>query len=349
VTDEALASTIRDRMRTALPATAHAADRALTAASRASVERFHSLLHDYPRRIGKMVRGRLVIHSTQAHGGSTDEPALTVAAALELFQAWVLIHDDIEDGSETRRGSPALHRLAGMPVALNVGDALHVYMWRLLHELLDAPGVDAKAVLDEFGSMISRTAEGQHLDLSFVHEGRFDIGEDAYLEMVTLKTAHYTVASPLKLGALLSGVEPDPALVGAGIDLGVAFQIRDDVLNLRRDTDHSSEYGKEFAGDLYEGKRTLIIAHLMATASKADADEVTRLLSGPRSQRSPTAVTRLLDLIERYGSLRHAQNVADARAASGLERIRSLAATLPGRAAAGRLLAVLEPVAQRLS
>src|SRR5690606_10955570 len=163
------------------------------------------------------------------------------------------------------------------------------------------------------------------------------IGEDAYLEMVTLKTAHYTVASPLILGALLSGVEPDPALADAGIDLGVAFQIRDDVLNLRRDSGHSSEVGKEFAGDLYEGKRTLIIAHLMATASTADADEVTRLLSGPRARSSSTAVTRLLELIEHYGSLRHAQYVADARAATGLETIRSLAATLPGRAAAGRL------------
>src|SRR5690606_10928899 len=92
VTDEALASKIRDRMRTALPAKTRTADRALTAASRAAVERFHGLLHDYPRRIGKMMRGRLVIHSTHAHGGSAEEPALTVAAALELFQAWVLIH-----------------------------------------------------------------------------------------------------------------------------------------------------------------------------------------------------------------------------------------------------------------
>ena len=379
MTDEALASAIRDRMRSALPGSAvpglTVPDPALPdpaipgsavtgpaevpqepldgshplapAPRSPEIARFHTLLHDYPGRTGKMLRGRIVIQSTLAHGGTTEPAAMTVAAALELFQAWVLVHDDIEDGSETRRGLPALHRLVGMPVALNVGDALHVYMWRLLHELLTLPSVDAKSVLDEFGAMITRTAEGQHLDLSFVQDGRFDIGEDAYLEMVTLKTAHYTVASPLRLGALLAGIEPDPALAAAGIELGVAFQIRDDVLNLRPDTSVDAQYGKEFAGDLYEGKRTLIIAHLLATASSDDADEVTLLLSGPRSARTPESVARLLRLIDRYGSLDHAQAVADACAAAGLTAITAVTDTLPRQDAVARLLALLAPLAAR--
>jgi len=347
VTDEALASAIRSRMRAALPDPA--AVRVDGSTAGAEVARFNTLLHDYPSRTGKMLRGRLVMHSTEAHGGGALQAALTAAAALELFQAWVLVHDDIEDGSQTRRGKPALHHLVGMPVALNVGDALHVYMWRLLHGLLDDPDVDAKALLDEFGTMISLTAEGQHLDLSFVAEGRFDIGEEAYLAMVTLKTAHYTVASPLRLGALLAGTRPDPALSTAGIDLGVAFQIRDDVLNLKPGSGPTTTYGKETAGDLYEGKRTLIIAHLLASASAADCAEVTSLLSGPRSQRTPESVARLLELIDRYGSLRHAQAVADAKAAAGLDTLRELAASLPGREAAGRLVSLLEVVADRLS
>lgn len=347
MTDEALASAIRTRMRAALPDPA--AGRLDGSAAAGEVARFNSLLHDYPSRIGKMLRGRLVMHSADAHGGGAQQATLTVATALELFQAWVLVHDDIEDGSEARRGKPALHRLVGMPIALNVGDALHVYMWRLLHELLDDPDVDAKALLDEFGAMISRTAEGQHLDLSFVEDGRFDIGEEAYLAMVTLKTAHYTVASPLRLGVLLAGARPDPALTSAGIDLGVAFQIRDDVLNLKPGSGPTTTYGKEAAGDLYEGKRTLIIAHLLASASAADGAEVTNLLSGPRSQRTPEAVARLLELIDKYGSLRHAQAVADARAAAGLDTLRELTATLPGRESARRLVSLLEVVADRLS
>src|SRR5690606_28434395 len=133
--------------------------------------------------------------------------------------------------------------------------------------------------------------------------------------MVTLKTAYYTVVSPLRLGALLAGTEPDPDLTRAGIDLGVAFQIRDDVLNLRRGSGATSAYGKEFAGDLYEGKRTLIIAYLLASATPAEAAEVRQLLAGPRTARDEAAVTRLLALIDTHGSLDKAQNVAQERAA----------------------------------
>ncbi len=233
--------------------------------------RFYQLLGDYPHRTGKVLRGQLLLLSTAAHGGGWRH-ALTVAAALELFQNWVLIHDDIEDASEERRGSPTLHKLAGIPLALNAGDALHVYMW----DLLLTPPVQtlprADEILREFVWMIHRTAEGQHLDLSWIDEKRFDISEEAYLEMVTLKTAFYTVACPLRMGALCADQKPSEDLWNAGRELGVAFQIRDDVLNLSPDI----SYGKEFAGDLYEGKRTLILVHLFAHATADEKDGAQR-------------------------------------------------------------------------
>jgi geranylgeranyl diphosphate synthase type II len=346
MTDETLTAAIHSRMRAALPAVTSRPP-VSESSSAVELERFHALVRDYPGRMGKTVRGRLVVLSARAHGAAADEAAIIVAAALELFQAWVLVHDDIEDDSETRRGEPALHRLVGMPIALNVGDALHVHMWRLLHQLLEHPSVHAKAIIDEFATMIDRTAEGQHLDLTYVETGRVDIGEAAYLQMVTLKTAYYTVVAPLRLGALLAGAEPDPALTRAGIDLGVAFQIRDDVLNLRHGSSATGAYGKEFAGDLYEGKRTLIIAHLLASATPDEAAEVRRLLAGPRTTRDAAAVTRLLALIDTHGSLDHAQRVAADRAASGLDSLRSVLAQLPGRTAAERLVAILDAVAVR--
>jgi geranylgeranyl diphosphate synthase, type II len=278
------------------------------------LRRFYGLIGDYPLRGGKRLRGQLLLQSLRAHGGDWHV-GVEVAAALELFQNWVLIHDDVEDDSEERRGRPTLHRLAGAPIAINVGDALHVYMWRALHEVRSLPPEVWCKVLDEFAWMIARTAEGQHLDLAWVGQGRFDVSEADYLEMVTLKTAYYTVVCPLRLGALCAGRAPDKRLTEAGIDLGVAFQIRDDVLNLGSE----AAYGKEFAGDLFEAKRTLVLVHFFAHASKAEADEARRVLAKPRREKTPEEVTRVLALLGRHGSLRYAQEVAEARARRGLE------------------------------
>lgn len=316
-------------------------------ANLAELQRFYDLMSDYPGRGGKYLRGQVVYLSSSAHGAETDDAALRVAAAIELFQAWVLIHDDIEDDSETRRGSPALHRTVGMPVALNVGDALHVRMWRVLHGLLGSTPAAARVVIEEFATMIERTAEGQHLDLAYVQEGRVAVSEGEYLDLVSRKTAGYTVVSPLRLGALLAGREPSSLLADAGLELGVAFQIRDDVLNLQRRPHHSDSYGKEFAGDLYEGKRTLILAHLFAAAPPTDAAVAREILVRSRSERTQGDVEELLGLIERHGSLTYAQQVADEKARRGMAILREALADLPRRAAAGRLLELLAGVAER--
>lgn len=308
------------------------------------LDRFYALLRDYPARGGKRLRGRFVVAAAAAHGGD-PERALAPAAALELFQNWVLVHDDVEDDSDERRGAPALHRLVGVPIAVNVGDAMHVYMWDALLGLRGDDGFDADAIRREFVRLIHRTAEGQHLDLTWVQEGRFAIGEDDYLRMVTLKTSWYTVIGPLRLGAFAAGRAPDPAFETHGARLGAAFQIRDDVLNLTA----GAAIGKEFAGDLYEGKRTLVLAHLFAHASADEAAEAEALLARPRAAKRPEDVARLLALIARHGSLDHAQAVADREAGAALAGIEEAFATLPGRAGAAALLAQLAALARRAS
>lgn len=329
------------------------------ATAEAELERYVALQGDYPRRVGKTLRGRVLVLSAAAHGAGPDlADAITVAAALELFQAWVLIHDDIEDGSEQRRGAPALHRLVGVPVALNVGDALHARMWRLLHALVPGPDADAlragrsaaraRAILDEFGTMVTRTAAGQHLDLAWVAAGRFDVTEDEYLRMVTLKTAWYTVASPLRLGALVAGRTPDPRLTAAGLDLGAAFQVRDDVLNLAA-SEEAPGYGKEALGDLYEAKRTLILAHLLATVDPEEAAEVTGRLAKPREERTGEDVIAVLELMRKRGSVAYAQATADRLARRGLETLREALMELPSRTHAEALLRDLAVVAERTS
>ena len=305
-----------------------------------SLESFYTLIRDYPERGGKRLRGLLVLLSTGAHGADWRR-GLEVAAALELFQNWVLIHDDIEDDSEERRGAPALHKQVGMPVALNVGDALHVYMWQKLHELARPVNV-WKEILSEFAWMIQRTAEGQHLDLSWISAGRFDVSEAEYLEMVTLKTSYYTVVCPLRFGALCAGTTPDARLTEAGKQLGIAFQIRDDVLNLSPEV----SYGKEFAGDLYEAKRTLVLAHLFAHAG-ADKEELETLLAKPRSEKTEADVQKLLTAVNRHGSLSYAQEVAEHNAAEGTALLQEVLYELPGKLEVDELMRLLESLASR--
>ncbi len=309
--------------------------------SNPEIARYRHLLGDYPRRSGKLVRGTLTLLSTLAHGG-TFRQGLPAATAIELFQSWVLIHDDIEDDSLIRRGSPALHRQVGMPVALNVGDGLHVHMWRQLIEA-DLP----PAVLREFLSTISRTAEGQHLDLAWVENGKLDVGADDYLEMVRLKTGWYTVVTPLRLGALLLGLEPAPEFTSAGLDLGAAFQIRDDVLNLTSVNESAGGYGKEAAGDLVEAKRTLILAHFFAEASSATAAEARERLLKPAVERSGEDVYWLLAAMRQTGSIGYAQEQAERLAASSLTTLQSVLEHLPGRPAVQAMNDLLHTLADR--
>ena len=299
----------------------------------------YKMMREYPNRPGKMIRSRLLVASCLAHGG-TLEAALPLAVALELFQNWVLIHDDIEDDSDERRGLPALHRLHPVSLAINAGDALHVYMWQVVHQS-GVPGA-----FEEFLEMIHRTAEGQHIDLGWIETKRCDIVEADYLELVRLKTARYTVVSPLKLGALAAGCPPDARLTQAGLDLGIAFQIRDDVLNLTGDF---ATYGKEIAGDLLEGKRTLMLVHLLEHADPVTRAKVIKTLERARLDKTRAEIDFILKKMNEFGSIDHAQKVADVHSRRGLKTLETVLAGLPGREAAEQILNTARSLASRMA
>lgn len=304
--------------------------------------RFYGLLRDYPQRGGKGVRSELLLASARAHGLRDTDPgwerALWLATALELFQNWVLIHDDIEDDSEERRGQPALHRLCGVPVAINVGDALHAYMWAAVGRA-DVPGA-----FGEFLTMIHRTAEGQHLDLAWVEGREWNLAPADYLQMVELKTAHYTVIVPLRLGALAAGVPPSEALTPAGLALGTAFQIRDDVLNLAGDP---VKYGKEIGGDLLEGKRTLIVLHWLGAAPENQKAAFLDQMRRDRADKDPAAIDRIHRWLLDSGSVQHAQDYAQAQATEGLKLLERALAGAPDPQAAAALLTSVRELATR--
>lgn len=306
------------------------------------LSRYAAMLRDYPARGGKGIRSELLLATAQAYGvqGGTAawDSALWLAAALELFQNWVLIHDDIEDDSEERRGRPALHRLYGVPLAINAGDALHVYMWMAVQR----SGVPE--ALSEFMDMVLKTAEGQHLDLAWVEGREWTLTEADYLRMVQLKTAYYTVIYPLRLGALAAGVPPAAAFTEAGLALGTAFQIRDDVLNLIGDP---AKYGKEIGGDLLEGKRTLIVLHWLAMADPAERAFFLKFMEQNRADKTPDDLAQLLDWLRRSGSIRYAQEFADVQASWGLQALKDAFGRTKDNLATKSILDAMKQLATR--
>ena len=273
------------------------------------VDLLYRMMRDYPSRPAKGMRPFLCVTACKAAGGDEDDALLT-AACVELFQNWILIHDDIEDGSELRRGSPALHRAYGEPLALNAGDALHARTWEALLRNGSRLGLPrAFSVLGEFSRMVDMTTEGQHMELGWVVHRRWDLDEDDDFEMCTRKTSWYTVASPCRLGAIVAGGGPEllERLKEFGTSLGVAFQIQDDSLNLVGD---EKKYGKAKSDDILEGKRTLILLHLLSVASQSERDRVTAIMNKERAKKTGDDVSYVLSLVDRYDAIGYARKRA---------------------------------------
>ncbi len=226
----------------------------------------YDLARDYPARGGKRFRPALLLLCTALAGGDPQR-ALPSAVALELFQNFALVHDDIEDGSLLRRGKPTLHRQHGVPLALNAGDLL----FALVHEaLLDNEvllgAAAALRVHRLFAEVFRQTFEGQAMDIGWIqHDHLPDRAE--FEAMIRRKTGWYSGRGPCQVGALIAdaSAEITEALGTFGEALGIGFQLRDDLLNLTADSAGtapgllSGGYGKERGGDIVEGKRTLIV------------------------------------------------------------------------------------------
>ena len=287
----------------------------------------YDLLPDYPNRGGKMMRPALCIAATRAFGGSLDQ-AIKSAVSLELLHNALLIHDDIQDESEERRGKPALNAMLGVPLALNVGDVLALASLRPLAENLETLGPRlALAVYAETERMAWESAEGQALELGWRRDNVEDVGETDYLVMVMKKTCWLSTIYPLRVGALIAsrGAADLDALTRLGFFLGAAFQIQDDILNLEPD----ETYGKEINGDLYEGKRTLM---LIRTAGACEPEERRRLfafLGKPRLERDKAEVAWLRELMQRHDVIAYARGVARGLAGAALHEWDSAFAGLP--------------------
>jgi len=288
----------------------------------------YDLLADYPFRIGKSLRPTMCIAVARAVGGY-GHMALNSSAALELYHNAFLIHDDIEDGSEKRRGDGTLHELIGIPRAINVGDATNVLAMSMLLENLKAVGV-AKAlhVLHEIEHMARESAEGQAMELDWVANNTFDLTDQDYFNMCIKKTCWYSFISPCRIGLIVGYpatrsqdiLVPLEKLTRFGMALGIAFQIQDDLLNLEGET---QKYGKEIGGDILEGKRTIMLNHVCTHAGKSKK-KIRDILALPRKKKKQEHVDLILNEMKRCGSLQHAKNIARRESKKAAEILASL-------------------------
>jgi geranylgeranyl diphosphate synthase type II len=273
----------------------------------------YELLKDYPFRAGKMLRPTMCISAARAVGGMGDR-VLATAAALELYHNAFLIHDDIEDGSESRRGKVTLHHAIGIPRAINVGDATNVLAVGLLLENLSVIGLQKTLnVLQEIEFMAQQSVEGQAMELDYVANNIGHLTDQDYFTMCVKKTCWYTFMTPLRIGLIIGHptgnlselVKPLADITRFGMILGIAFQIQDDLLNLLGEL---KTYGKEIGGDIYEGKRTIMLNHVITNSNASE--QILGILALPRQQKTPEQIGFILEEMNRCGSIEHAWQLA---------------------------------------
>jgi len=272
-------------------------------------------LFDYSQNGGKRQRPLICFAACRAVGGDVEK-ATSAAAAIEHFHTAALIHDDIADEAELRRGEPCMYLVEGLGLAINVGD-LGLAMTN--GTVMEDPILDDHTkvrVVTELVEMTRRTIEGQALDIGWAREERYDISTDDYFVMATHKTAHYSGAVPMAIGAIVGGgTEAEvEALRSFGLDTGLAFQIQDDLLNLVG-TEEATK--KDFRNDITEGKRTLMVVH--ALQNSPARERLIEIISSKTHDQEVLA--EAVQIMEESGSIDYARDYAEQLTCAAKERL----------------------------
>lgn len=311
---------------------------------------------------GKRMRAALLFAAHHASGGTSPHAAVRVAAALELFQTAALVHDDVLDRSDTRRGMPSVHRAIegrhrtsgldgdaeryGVNGAILAGD---LCLMACLGEVAAAcaelpPGVGV-AVAERFRAMSTLCTAGQYLDIRLA-ASPVAHAESQRAEIVAVmrsKTASYTTEGPLALGAAIAGLSSADvdAWAAAGVPLGIAFQLRDDLLGVVGDADVT---GKPAGDDLREGKKTVLLAEALGRASAEGKRAILAVAGVPDA--TDADVSRAIDAIIASGAVSSVEAEISGYGAQARKAFASLATSKEAGAALNALVDdVLERVA----
>lgn len=236
---------------------------------------------------GKRLRPLLVLMANRLFGGNTDE-AIKPAAAMEIFHNFTLLHDDVMDNADTRRGRPTVHSKWNTNTAILSGDAMLIKAYQYLE---DVSADKLLRVLKLFSTTAIEVCEGQQYDGDF--ETRDNVTIEEYFEMIRLKTA-VLLAGCLKLGAILGNApeEDAQALYDFGIAIGIAFQLRDDYLDCYGD---EKTFGKKIGGDIICGKKTYLLIQTLKKCSVSQRLTISQLLSN-KGIRNEEKIATIIDI-----------------------------------------------------
>ncbi|MBI2183755.1 MAG: polyprenyl synthetase family protein [Thaumarchaeota archaeon] len=271
----------------------------------------YKLLSDYPTRPGKGIRPAFCLAAAASVGGDYDN-AVNTGAAIEFLHNAFLIKDDIVDQSLYRRGDLTLNRKYGLALAANAGDAVKILSMSPLIDNLSVIGVrKSLQIILEIQEMAGRSVEGQIMELTYVRKNRVDLTSRDYFRICENKTCWYTVITPCRTGLIIGSDHASPEQLDSftrfALNLGLAFQITDDTLNL---TASQKLYGKEINGDILEGKRTLILIHLLNSCTPEERKRMRRILGTSRDSKTDADVEYVRELMQKYSSLEYARKVA---------------------------------------
>ena len=238
---------------------------------------------------GKRVRPVLTLMACDAMGGDT-KVAIDAALGIEMFHNFTLLHDDVMDNADVRRGKTTVHRRWNANTAILSGDTMLTLATQFIARTSN------QAVMDLFNKTAIEIYEGQQWDMDF--EVRNDVTVEEYINMIRLKTS-VLLGCALKTGALVAGAGEKDAdtLYQAGVNMGLAFQLRDDVLDVWGDP---VTFGKEIGGDIMNNKKTYLLISTMQKAKGDDADELRHWLNDPYATRDDK-VAGVTALYERLG------------------------------------------------
>lgn len=243
---------------------------------------------------GKRIRPVLLLMAYQLYRDDMER-VLPTALGLEMYHNYTLLHDDVMDKADMRRGKPTVHKVWDENTAILSGDAMLVLAYQLMGQ---ARPEHLKAVMDLFTETALEIGEGQQYDMEFEH--RMDVREEEYIEMIRLKTS-VLLACALKMGALQAEAPAADAdlLYRFGENMGLAFQLQDDLLDVYGDP---KTFGKQIGGDILEGKKTFMLINALRCANAAQRATLedwlaTRPASPEAAQEKIAAVTDLYNQI----------------------------------------------------